>query len=106
MSNFGYTSYVGRMYSFEELKEHLYNVGPVIVSVKGNLGIYETEGHLLVVRGYKVDKKGNTLVLINDPNINERFLKTYEDGTPLFVYYELPLEVFLEVWRGITYIIY
>ena len=32
-------------------------------------------------------------------------LKTYQDGMPLFVYYELPLEVFLEVWKGITYIV-
>ncbi len=105
MSSFGYISYVGRMYSFEELREHLCNVGPVVVSVKGDLGVYKTNGHLLVVRGYKIDEKGNTLVLINDPNINERFGKTYEDGTPLFVYYELPLEVFLEVWNGITYIV-
>ncbi len=105
MSSYGYNAYVARMYSFAELRHYLANFGPLVVSVRGNLGVYETKGHLLVVRGYKIDEKGNTLILINDPNINERFGKTYEDGSPLFVYYELPLEVFLEVWVGITYIV-
>lgn len=105
MSSYGYDSYVGRMYSFNELKYHLAKCGPIIVSVGGDLGVYKTNGHLLLVRGYKVLENGKTLVIINDPNINERFEKTYQDGMPLFVYYELPLEVFLKVWKGITYIV-
>lgn len=104
MSAYGEDSYVGRMYSFEELRRHLKDVGPVAASVSGDLGIYTTGGHLIVVRGYRITDTGDTFVIVNDPNINDRFGNDIS-GEPLFVYYEFPLEVFMRVWKGIVYIV-
>lgn len=98
MSAYGEDTYVNKMYSFEELQKHLFEVGPISASVKGNMGLYTTAGHLIVVRGYRVTN-GQTFVIINDPNINNRF------GAGLFVYYELPLATFMAAWRGVNYII-
>lgn len=98
MGAFGYKGYVARMYSWEELKWHLAKVGPVGASIAGDTKLYKTGGHLLVVRGYK-EVDGQTYVLCNDPNINNRF------GENLFVYYEYPLEVFTSFWRGVVYVI-
>lgn len=98
MSAYGEETYVNKMYSFAELQKHLIEVGPISASMKGNMGLYTTAGHLIVVRGYKV-VNGQTHVIINDPNINSRF------GTGLFVYYELPLATFMAAWRGVNYII-
>jgi len=98
MGAFGYTAYVARMYSWEELKRHLAKVGPVGASIKGDTGVYKTGGHLLVVTGYK-EVDGKVYVVCNDPNINERF------GEGLFVRYEYPLETFMNFWRGVAYII-
>lgn len=104
MSSYGENTYVNRMYSFEELQQHLINVGPIAASIKGNVGLYSTNGHLIVVRGYRINDDGKTFVIVNDPNINSRFGNDSE-GNPLFVYYEYPLEVFMSVWRGVNYVI-
>ena len=100
---FGVDSYVARHYSWEELKIHLATVGPVGASIRGDVGLYKTGGHLIVVRGYRV-VDGKTYVICNDPNINERFGND-KDGKPLFVYYEFPLEVFNAFHRGVVYVI-
>lgn len=103
MSAFGFDAYVKHMTSWEELKWHLANVGPVGASIKGDAVLYTTGGHLIVVRGYRV--VGNTTyVICNDPNINQRFGND-KNGNPYFVYYEFPLNVFLNFWRKTTYII-
>ena len=104
ISSFGEKAYVGMMYSFEELMHHLVDFGPVAASVSGDMGLYSTGGHLVVVRGYRITDDGDIFVLVNDPNINERFGDDKE-GQPLFVYYEYPLEVFMNTWKGIVYMI-
>lgn len=86
------------MYSWEELKYHLATVGPVGASIKGNVGLYNTPGHLLVVTGYKI-VNGETYVICNDPYVNSRF------GAGLFVRYEYKLDVFMKVWRNVVYVI-
>lgn len=88
---FGETAYVARMYSWDELKYHLATYGPCGVSIAGNFGIYTTGGHLLVARGYREDSKGTT-VICNDPNVNG-------------VYYEVSLSIFMNAWRGVSYIV-
>ena len=88
---FGEDAYVARMYSWEELKAYLANYGPVGASIAGNFGIYSTNGHLIVVRGYKETANG-TVVICNDPNVRG-------------VYYEVTLEIFMNAWRGVVYII-
>ena len=98
MSAYGEETFVNKMYSFAELQKHLLEVGPISASVKGNMGLYTTAGHLIVVRGYRITN-GQTYVITNDPNINSRF------GNDLFVYYEYPLATFINVWRGVNYII-
>ncbi|MFA5471751.1 MAG: C39 family peptidase [Acholeplasmataceae bacterium] len=104
MSSFNEKAYVGMMYSFEELMRHLVEVGPVAASVSGDMGVYQTGGHLIVIRGYRITDDGDIFVLANDPNINSRFGND-DEGNPLFVYYEFPLETFMNTWKGIVYII-
>lgn len=104
MSSFNEKAYVGKMYGFEELMDHLVNVGPLAASVRGDMGLYTTGGHLVVVRGYRMTDNGHIFVLVNDPNINDRFGND-DSGQPLFVYYEYPLETFMNAWNGIVYII-
>jgi hypothetical protein len=104
ISSFNEKAYVGMMYSFEELMRHLVEVGPVAASVSGDMGLYQTGGHLIVVRGYRITDDGDIFVIVNDPNINERFGND-DQGNPLFVYYEFPLETFMNTWKGIVYII-
>lgn len=103
MGAYGLNSYVKHMYSWDELKLHLATVGPVGASISGNTGLYTTGGHLIVVRGYR-EVDGKTYVICNDPNINERFGND-ENGNPLFVYYEFPLETFMNFWRGTIYVV-
>lgn len=103
MGAYGLSSYVKHMYSWDELKLHLATVGPVGASIAGNTGLYTTGGHLIVVRGYR-EVDGKTYVICNDPNINERFGND-SDGNPLFVYYEFPLETFMNFWRGTVYVV-
>ena len=103
MGAFGLTSYVKRLYSWEELKWHLANVGPVGASIAGNAVLYTTGGHLIVARGYR-EVNGQTYVICNDPNINDRFGND-ANGNPYFVYYEFPLDVFMNFWRGVIYVV-
>ena len=92
MGAYGHDAYVQRMYSFEELQYHLHTIGPVAASVRGNMqGLYTTNGHLIVVRGYRVTSTG-TKVITNDPNLQN-------------VYFEYDLSTFMEVWRNIVYVI-
>lgn len=98
MGAFGFNGYTFRVNNFEELKWILDNVGPVGASIVGETGVYHTGGHLLVAIGYKV-KDGKAYVLCNDPNINERF------GEGLFVYYEFPIDIFNNFFRGMCYVI-
>lgn len=103
MGAFGLDSYVARTYSWEELKYHLATVGPVGASIKGDTGIYKTGGHLIVVVGYK-EVGNNKYVLCNDPNINARFGKD-KYGNDLFVFVEYPLDVFMNFFRGVIYVV-
>ena len=88
---YGVNAYVGTMYSWDEIRYHLANVGPIGCSIAGNFGLYSTNGHLIVVRGYRVEN-GSTTVICNDPNVK---------GT----YYEVTLQTFLNCWRGVVYVI-
>ena len=96
MSAFGETSYVKRMYSTEELLDHLDKVGPVAASVKGTMigeigNTWTTNGHLIVVRGYYYE--GDQLYIrANDPNMAD-------------VYEEYKIENFLSVWRNVIYVV-
>ena len=95
---FANSAYNQYMYSWEELQYHLATVGPVGASIKGNVGLYNTPGHLLVVTGYKI-VDGETYVICNDPYVNNRF------GAGLFVRYEYKLDVFMNVWRNVVYVV-
>ena len=95
MGGYGLNAYVARMYSIEELLYHLAYVGPVSLSVKGqmtsNLKDYYTAGHLIVVTGYKyVD--GKLIILSNDPNVPQ-------------VACEYSEEVIKNTWRYVAYVI-
>lgn len=97
MTAYGEKAYVMRMYSLDELKEHLANVGPVALSVKGKMDAYNTSnsyntgGHLLVCQGY-YEKNGQTIFICNDPNVKE-------------VYVEYSEETIERVWRMVSYVI-
>ena len=88
---YGVNAYVGKMYSWDEIRYHLANVGPIGCSISGNFGLYTTGGHLIVIRGYKIEN-GATTVICNDPNVK---------GT----YYEVTLDMFLRCWGSVVYII-
>lgn len=96
MSSFGETSYVQRMYSFEELLSHLDKVGPVSASIKGSVVVrygknYNTNGHLIVVRGYRFEAN-ELYILVNDPNLPD-------------VIDEMKIDDFMKVWRNIIYVV-
>ena len=83
---------------------HLAYHGPMAASISGNVyhqeqKLYNTGGHLIVVRGYRIDNNGNITILVNDPNVNSRF------GSQFFVYIEMTEAHFKEVWRGVFYVI-
>ena len=61
--------------------------------------LYNTGGHLIVVRGYRIDSNGNITILVNDPNVNSRF------GSQFFVYIEMTEARFKQVWRSVFYVI-
>ena len=91
---FGEDAYVARMYSWEEMRDYLANNGPLgcsIASKNGEFG-YVTNGHLIVVRGYKIDAYGNTKVICNDPAVKG-------------VYYEVTLQQLMLCWRGVVYVL-
>ena len=87
---FGINAYVGKYYTWDEIKYHLANYGPLGSSISGQFGSYYTNGHLIVLRGYE-EKDGKTTVICNDPNIK---------GT----YYEVPLETYLKCMGSVVYI--
>lgn len=95
MGGYGFEAYVARMYSVDELRYHLANVGPVALTVKGTMTSteksYYTNGHLIVAIGYKYIN--DTLYIIcNDPNVKN-------------VYCEYSLSVINNTWRKVAYII-
>lgn len=95
MSSFGYDVYVARIYSIEELVEHLANVGPVGLSVKGQMTSdkkdYYTGGHLIVGIGYRY-VNDVLYIVCNDPNVPEvECMYSYN--------------VMKNTWRNVAYII-
>ncbi len=95
ISSFGYNAYVARMYSINELVWHLANVGPVGLSVKGQMTSdkknYYTNGHLIVGIGYKyIDDV--LYIVCNDPNVES-------------VYCLYSIDVMQRTWRNIAYIV-
>lgn len=91
---YGDNAYVARMYSWEEVMYHLATVGPMGASIRSSNGEwgYNTNGHLVVVRGYRISDSGSVTVICNDPAVRN-------------VYYEVTLSQFLQCWRGVTYVI-
>lgn len=95
ISAFGLNAYVARMYSVDELINHLAKVGPVALSVKGTMTSteksYYTAGHLIVAIGYKYIN--NVLyILCNDPNVPN-------------VYCEYSINIINNTWRNIAYVV-
>ena len=92
MGAYGEYAYVKRFINNDELMWHLENIGPVALSVKGNMqGYYNTSGHLLVCKGYKI-VDGEVIFICNDPNIKN-------------VEVEYTYETIENVWREIAYVI-
>lgn len=92
MGALGEYAYVGLFSGVNDLMNVLANIGPVALSVKGNMqGYYTTAGHLLVCNGYKVEE-GNVIFYCNDPNI-------------LGVSVEYTMETIQNVWRNYAYVI-
>lgn len=91
---YGDNAYVARMYSWEEVMYHLATVGPMGASIRSSNGEwgYNTNGHLVVVRGYRISDSGDVTVICNDPAVRN-------------VYYEVTLRQFLQCWRGVSYVI-
>lgn len=88
-------SYVARMYSIEELLYSLAKNGPCAISVKGQMNSdkksYYTNGHLLVITGYKIEND-ELILYSNDPNV--------QSGK--CIYTEQTIK---NTWRGIAYIL-
>jgi hypothetical protein len=92
MGAHGEDAYVKYFANNDELIEHLINVGPVALSVKGNMqGLYNTAGHLLVCKGYKI-VDGKPVFICNDPALS-------------YVEVEYTDETIENVWRDVAYII-
>ena len=92
MGAYGEYAYVKRFTGPNDLINHLEQVGPVALSVKGNMqGYYTTGGHLLVCKGYKI-VDGQYIFICNDPNIKN-------------VEVEYTYETIANVWRNIAYVI-
>ena len=92
MGAYGEYAYVKRFINNDELMWHLENVGPVALSVKGNMqGYYNTAGHLIVCKGYKI-VDGEVVFICNDPNLKD-------------VEVEYTYETIENVWREIAYVI-
>ena len=90
---YGDNAYVARMYSWEEVMYHLATVGPMGASIRSSNGEwgYNTNGHLVIIRGYRINSDGSTIVICNDPAVRN-------------VYYEVTLRQFLTCWRGVSYV--
>ena len=82
------------MYSWEEMRDYLANYGPLGCSIKSSNGEfgYKTNGHLIVVRGYRINEAGYTTVICNDPAVKG-------------VYYEVRLDQLMACWRGVVYVV-
>lgn len=95
MGGYGFNAYVARFSSIEELIYHLNTVGPVAISVKGqmksNLKDYYTAGHLLCIIGYFY-QENNLFFIANDPNVSE-------------VECQYSANVIKGTWRNIVYVI-
>ena len=96
MGAFGFYSYVERMFSIEELVFDLAEYGPVAISVKGqmtsNIFDYYTAGHLLVIKGYIRNDKGEITFIANDPNVQQVECQYSE-------------QIIKQVWRNVIYTI-
>lgn len=96
MGAYGYDAYVARFYSVNELVKHLATVGPVALSVKGQMNSdkknYYTDGHLLVAIGYEYGENGDLTIVCNDPNVDS-------------VECRYSLSVINDTWRMIAYVI-
>ena len=90
---YGDNAYVARMYSWEEVMYHLATVGPMGASIRSSNGEwgYNTNGHLVIIRGYRISDSGSVTVICNDPAVKS-------------VYYEVTLNQFLQCWRGVSYV--
>ena len=90
---YGDNAYVARMYSWEEVMYHLATVGPMGASIRSSNGEwgYTTNGHLVIIRGYRISDSGAVTVICNDPAVKN-------------VYYEVTLNQFLQCWRGVAYV--
>ena len=95
MGAYGFTSYVARLSNAYELASYLANVGPLAISVKGqmtsNLKDYYTGGHLLCLIGYTYNN-GVLTFIANDPNVSQ-------------VECTYSLSVINSTWRNVVYII-
>ena len=92
MGAYGEYAYVKRFTGPNDLINHLEQIGPVALSVKGNMqGYYTTAGHLLVCKGYKI-VDGEYIFICNDPNLKN-------------VEVEYTYETIANVWRNIAYVI-
>lgn len=91
---FGEDAYVARMYSWDEMRDYLANHGPLGASIKSSNGEfgYVTNGHLIVVRGYRINELGYVTVICNDPAVKG-------------VYYEVRLDQLMASWRGVVYVL-
>jgi hypothetical protein len=96
----GFTAYVDRFESLDDIRKEIFEGRPVIASIsfdKGELDnapIEDTDGHLIVVRGFTT-KNGADHVIVNDPAA-----PTHET-----VKREYRVDQFLKAWKGIVYII-
>lgn len=90
---YGDNAYVARMYSWDEVRYHLATVGPMGASIKSANGEwgYNTNGHLVIIRGYRISDNGSVTIICNDPAVKG-------------VYYEVTLAQFLKCWRGVSYV--
>ena len=92
MGAYGLKAYVGLFAGPYDLMNILANVGPVALSVKGNMqGLYTTAGHLLVCKGYRITDEG-IVFICNDPNVKN-------------VEVEYTFATIQNVWRNYAYVI-
>lgn len=97
----GFTAWVERCSSFEDVKEYLKRGVPVTASIRtakddplpGAVMPYPA-GHLLVVTGL-AEEDGEPYVLVNDPAAHS------DDDVPR----RYPLERFLPTWRNVIYVV-
>ncbi len=95
IGGYGFDAYVARLYSINELVNHLESIGPVAISVKGQMTSdkkdYYTAGHLLCIIGY-IYQDGELTFIANDPNVPDVEC-TYSQS------------VISRTWRNIIYVV-